>query len=474
MTQHLPTRLIPMAETRALTYRCLWQSWWHVPLVLTVGIAVTVHAIILYVSGLQCHGCALTTGEALSATLTISLIIGLLGLAFGVGRNSGAKALVGQAFNVAYLGENHDLTRRVHGLSDRLGLPRPSVGIMSTANAFAVGASPEDGAVILGRPLINVLTSEELDAVIGHELGHIATGDMQKMQIATGYQSLFDVVFQAIGVVLQVGLMIAAAINSRNARDAQAGLGIAYGLATLGRVTIAVGSELMVKGMSRSREYYADAVGAHLTSPEAMETALVKIHELGSHVGDEERRFGALMFRSAASGHMFSTHPTLGARQRALRRGDYVARIERRVEAVPVATQLKAGGEKVLAFGAVAAPVAGRGAVQGFAMLMNPRLLKALAALGLLAGGSYAVIAASQAVQQIDLASLWRTAAPAPSLNAMGPWRTTEAPNRTRKRARLAQKVRSGKTGGPAILTRQNRLTIARKGKAPTVKGGEG
>jgi len=56
----------------------------------------------------------------------------------------------------------------------------------------------------------------------------------------------------------------------------------------------------------------------------------------------------------------------------------------------------------------------------------------------------------------------------------MGPWRTTEAPNRTRKRARLAQKVRSGKTGGPAILTRQNRLTIARKGKAPTVKGGEG
>ena len=224
-----------------------------------------------------------------------------------------------KAFGVTYLEPDHGITERVHGLARQLDLPPPIVGIMSAANAFAVGSDPNDSAVVLGQPLISRLSDDELDAVIGHELGHIAYGDMQSMQRTMGYQRMF------VGLT-SLTVFLAFQLGARTRQGAY--LGYLYG--RLLRHTLFFLTELALKGLSRRREYYADAVGAILTSPQAMQGALNKIHTMGGEPVKEEKRFGHLMFRGRARGHPFATHPSLQERCRALQTEEYIRKTLRK------------------------------------------------------------------------------------------------------------------------------------------------
>ena len=236
--------------------------------------------------------------------MAVCAVLGLLASLFV---NGSCRRVVAKAFGVTYLNDNEPLTRRVHGLAQQLNLPLPSVGTMSAANAFAVGSNPKQGAVVLGLPLIQALDDDELDAVIGHELGHIAFGDMQRMQRTMGYQRML-IDLTSVGTFVAVRV-----IASRNRHGAY--LGYLYGV--LLRHTVFFLTEIALKDFSRKREYYADAVGAILTSPDAMQRALTKVHSIDGRQM-EEKRFGHLMFRRNGSSHLFSTHPSLEDRCRAL------------------------------------------------------------------------------------------------------------------------------------------------------------
>jgi hypothetical protein len=85
---------------------------------------------------------------------------------------------------------------------------------------------------------------------------------------------------------------------------------------------------LCTRGFSRHREFYADAIGAALTSPDAMLRALRKIHGFNDEAAPGEKDFKMLMFRAAWNGHWFATHPTLEQRTSALMDRIYLARIE--------------------------------------------------------------------------------------------------------------------------------------------------
>jgi heat shock protein HtpX len=319
------------SRTLRFDYKRLWHSWWSVPLRLVLASSAS-----FYLVFLQLHSLCTTCGPQGSAnipyfSLGCGLFIGLCG--FGQGRklNRNSRDAIATAFQAVYLDTNHPLTWRVHALAKKLRLPPPAVGKMNTANAFAVGAKVNEASVIIGEPLISLLTDEELDAVIGHELGHIACGDVQRMQFAIGYQLLFDQLFQGTAVGAVTGAKVTQAIPTRRgelSEGIQVSVGLAFIvvglLALVFRYIFGIASELLVMGLSRAREFHADAIGAMLTSREAMMGALQKIHRLSD---TPSKHYQAMLFSGRRRGYLFATHPPVEARLRALRSGRHLARV---------------------------------------------------------------------------------------------------------------------------------------------------
>lgn len=247
--------------------------------------------------------------QHLTMVTAISLVLSMFGMLAGTRFISGAKASLGGHFGVEYLPDDHWLTQRVGALADKLGLEkRPEVGVTEVYNAFAMGRR-SNAIVVIGKPLIATLSEDELNAVIGHELGHVHSNDMQRMQFAEGFQRMLG---NTILVISTLGIRLLA-------KD-RAGVTIGHAVSGLFRHTVFIGTELAVKGLSRSREYVADATGAQLSSPEAMISALERVHGVAAKPTAAESRYGYLMFKGSSLGVFFSTHPTLDARVRSLRK----------------------------------------------------------------------------------------------------------------------------------------------------------
>jgi heat shock protein HtpX len=244
--------------------------------------------------------------------IIIGIVLSILAVMYGTGFVAKAKSQVGSLFGVQYLAADHWLTQRVGAKAAALGMRPPAVGVINVNNAFAIGTR-KDAAVVIGVPLAKALTSDELDAVIGHELGHILSNDMHRMQFAEGFQVMLG---NVLGVITSVAVRIIA-------RYDRSGAVIGNSLGILARRSVFVGSELVVKGISRSREFHADAIGASVTSPEAMIGALEKLHDLPTKPTRLETQYGYLMFRGARLGLLFSTHPPLQRRVAALRSGSH-------------------------------------------------------------------------------------------------------------------------------------------------------
>ncbi len=208
-------------------------------------------------------------------------IWGLIGL--GSQRERALREL-----RIKVLQDDDPLALRVYEQAARLGLTtRPWVAVMPHNNAFAIGASPKSALVVIGRPLIETMTETEVDAIIGHELGHIASNDMRRMGLARSFQN--SLVWY---------------------------LGFSRTLQRWARWLLTWLSELLILSMSRRREYWADAVGAALTSKEDMIAALEKLHQ-EPKLSSFERDYARLMVHGVDNA-LFSTHPTLRQRKRAL------------------------------------------------------------------------------------------------------------------------------------------------------------
>ena len=247
----------------------------------------------------------------------VALFFALCGFGWGTRFASSAQAMLAKSHGVRELGPDAPLTKRVHAHAAALGLPLPKVAIMNATNAYAVGSSPKDAAVVIGLPLLQNLTSDELDAIIGHELGHIASGDMGRMQMAAGFQSMLDRITSA-----------ATDIGTNTARQHRQGLAAVFILlaGALLRCTIFLLSELCTKRISRSREFVADAFGAAVSSPKAMMDALRKVHGVAPAKPEFAQQHAYLMFWNKG-GSLLATHPTLERRVAALEQGKHLQRL---------------------------------------------------------------------------------------------------------------------------------------------------
>ncbi|WP_439926219.1 M48 family metalloprotease [Nitrobacter sp. JJSN] len=293
----------------------LRRPWWTTPLIITSSIVAIFYLLGWIVVGMINGGQPAYKQISVGAwPLYVGLFFGLCGMMAGRNFSSAAAETIGGHFGVRYLKADHWLTQRVHSLAAQLGLPPPAVGLVNVVNAFAMGPSPDKAAVVLGIPLVKGLSSTELDAVIGHELGHVISGDMTRMQFAEGYARTFRVSFGS-------GAAHAVRSAERRATNAQ-GMIIALvikALLWIFMTLLSIGSQIAVKGLSRKREFFADAIGAAVSSPEAMMGALRKLHNPNIKTSAVETEYGCLMFKGAGSlKGLFSTHPTLESRLNAL------------------------------------------------------------------------------------------------------------------------------------------------------------
>ncbi len=206
------------------------------------------------------------------------------------------------------------LWRTVENLSITEGLPMPKVYIMNdpALNAFATGRKPEKSAVAATSGLLKALDDNELEGVMAHELGHIKNYDMRVNTIA----------FALVGIISMVADFFwrITIFGGRGNRGNQ----LFYALAIVAVILAPIAATLLQLAISRRREYLADATGALTTRyPEGLATALEKIGKYGSKTRIQNTATAHMFFANPLSGKtlatMFSTHPPVEARIKALR-----------------------------------------------------------------------------------------------------------------------------------------------------------
>lgn len=233
-------------------------------------------------------------------------------------------------------GADSDLVAAVENLAKQAELPAtPAVGLCNEMNAYAVGFRQDKAAVVVGRPLMEHLSWSELRAVIGHEIGHIASRDMLASMMLmttekTVTQGLVRPVQRILGVI-GVGTFTAGAMNIRN--DAGMIMMLASAAVSLMLLPLRLWTSLftwvmgLIQGLhSRRREFKADRIGAVLGSPDGMMSALETLAKTEDPndvpATDTMRRFQIVDREVAMKGAtgLFDSHPTTEQRLNALAR----------------------------------------------------------------------------------------------------------------------------------------------------------
>lgn len=203
------------------------------------------------------------------------------------------------------------LVETVHQLADRAGIGHPEVAIYDgPPNAFATGAFKNDALVAVSTGLLESMTEEEVAAVLGHEVAHVANGDMITLTLIQGVVNTFVVFFARV-----VGYFVDRVLL-KNERDM--GIGY-YGTVIVCEIVFGLLASIIVAWFSRQREYRADAGAAKLMGArEPMVRALARLG--GLEPGALPKSFEASGISGGAGiAALFSTHPPIEDRIRALR-----------------------------------------------------------------------------------------------------------------------------------------------------------
>jgi len=222
-----------------------------------------------------------------------------------------SDAIVLRMYNAQEVGPGNRLYETVRRLADRAGLPMPRCYVIPemSPNAFATGRNPQHAAVAATEGILRILTDDELEGVLAHELSHVKHR---------------DILISSVAATLAAAIMIVArvAMFFGGSRDDREGGNPIAALATI--ILAPVAAMLIQAAISRSREYDADAGGATLAgSPHGLVSALRKIEAASKEVPLDANPATAHMFiikPFSAQGllGLFSTHPPTEERIHAL------------------------------------------------------------------------------------------------------------------------------------------------------------
>jgi heat shock protein HtpX len=202
----------------------------------------------------------------------------------------------------------HAMVRR---LTMAAGVPMPKVYIIpqESPNAFATGRNPQHAAVAVTEGILRILSPEELEGVLAHEMAHVKNRDILIQTVAA----------TLAGAIMMLANMAKFAAIFGGGRDDREGGGGGFGMLAMA-IIAPLGAMLVQMAISRSREYLADETGAHFCGrPEALASALRKISGWSQRVPMEASPATAHMFiLSPLTGggllSLFSTHPPVEER----------------------------------------------------------------------------------------------------------------------------------------------------------------
>jgi heat shock protein HtpX len=207
------------------------------------------------------------------------------------------------------------LVDTVRRQSQEAGIGMPEVGIFDSPepNAFATGANKNKALVAVSTGLLQRMRKEEVEAVLGHEVGHVANGDMVTLALIQGVVNTFVIFLARI-----IGNFIDKAVFKN---ENGGGLGY-FVIVIVCEILLGILASLIVMWFSRKREFRADAAGALLSSPQAMVGALEALKRAHQPEGLPQQMAAFGINAGVPSGfkRLFMSHPPLDERIDALKR----------------------------------------------------------------------------------------------------------------------------------------------------------
>ena len=211
----------------------------------------------------------------------------------------------------------HWLLDTVARLAEDAGVDMPEVAVFPSPqpNAFATGASSNRALVAVSTGLLERMGREEVEAVLGHEIGHVANGDMLTLALIQGVVNTFVIFLARI-----IGYLV-----DRLVLRNETGLGIGYFVTSIAaQVVLGVLASAVVMWFSRRREFRADEMGAKLAGREHMIAALERLKASSGQPDAMPASMAAFGISAGARRGlraMFASHPPLDERIAALRAG---------------------------------------------------------------------------------------------------------------------------------------------------------
>jgi len=209
-----------------------------------------------------------------------------------------------------------ELVQTVQRLSNKAGLPvLPEIGIYPSpeVNAFATGPTKSKALVAVSQGLANRMDRRALEGVLGHEIAHVANGDMVTMTLIQGVINTFVMFFAR---VLAWGLSTFLSGDRESRRDGFANPFIHYIFIFVFEIIFSILGAIVVAYFSRKREFRADKGGANLAGRETMIYALSALKENLALVDKEHQSVSTLKISGGKKGFLslFATHPDLDLR----------------------------------------------------------------------------------------------------------------------------------------------------------------
>lgn len=207
-------------------------------------------------------------------------------------------------------------------LAREAGIKTPEVGIFPAqqSNAFATGWNKDDALVAVSAGLLNRMRPEEVRAVLAHEIGHVANGDMVTLALIQGVLNTFVMFFARV---------VAQLVDSFLRRDDSGGLGFMgyFAVVIVAEIVFGLIASMIVAWFSRFREYRADSAGAQLAGSGAMINALARLKaetQMPDQMPDTLTAFAITTGQSRKiMERLFASHPPLDDRIRALKEAAY-------------------------------------------------------------------------------------------------------------------------------------------------------
>ena len=251
----------------------------------------------------------------------MALVMGFAGsfISLAMSKSMAKRSMGVQVIEYPQTPQERWLFNIVQRQADKVGIKMPEIGIFYAPepNAFATGARKNAALVAVSTGLLENMTSDEVEAVLGHEISHVANGDMVTQTLLQGVLNTFVIFFSRV-VAYAVGALMR---GNNNQQQGGGGYGATYYIVSMiAQMLLGFLASIIVMWFSRYREFHADKGGADLAGREKMIAALRRLQSVNQphDLPGELAAFGISGGLKAGISKLMMTHPPLEERIAAL------------------------------------------------------------------------------------------------------------------------------------------------------------